>query len=213
MLAVAGVLILIIAAVIGVWVGTRGSTAQSSSHSHTAAPRMANHLMQALAKTNEIGNAKGRLPPASCHPQSTSVVTCSHPALSINTVRFHTYPTLNMMYDAYLAAVRALGQKPFRQDFADCSTDQVHGEVAWNHSHQHLKSYSVRQMRSARFPDDKAAGRVFCTYMNSQLYMVWTQNDGHLLGTLNGSPHDATWLWWHAVHHDIDIPGSPQMKM
>jgi hypothetical protein len=30
--------------------------------------------------------------------------------------------------------------------------------------------------------DDQAAGRVFCNYTQGLEYMVWTQNDGRMMG-------------------------------
>jgi hypothetical protein len=40
--------------------------------------------------------------------------------------------------------------------------------------------------------DDQAASRVFCNYTQGLEYMVWTQNDGRLMGYV-------------AVHHNIGI--------
>jgi hypothetical protein len=56
--------------------------------------------------------------------------------------------------------------------------------------------------------DEQAAGRMFCTFSNDLLYLVWTQDDGRLLGELAGSPHLDAYLWWHNVHHVIPLPGS-----
>jgi hypothetical protein len=57
--------------------------------------------------------------------------------------------------------------------------------------------------------DDQAAGRVFCNYTQGLEYMVWTQNDGHLMGYVAGPVHTDVWDWWVAVHHNIGIGGSP----
>ena len=57
--------------------------------------------------------------------------------------------------------------------------------------------------------DDQAAGRVFCNYTQGLEYMVWTQNDGHLMGYVAGPVHTDVWNWWVAVHHNIGIGGSP----
>ena len=62
----------------------------------------------------------------------------------------------------------------------------------------------MAQLQSGTIKDDKAAGRVYCTFMNGQLYLVWTQNDGHLLAMLTGAPHDNAWRWWRGIHHSID---------
>jgi hypothetical protein len=56
--------------------------------------------------------------------------------------------------------------------------------------------------------DDQAAGRVFCTYAGGLQYMVWTQNDGHLMGYVAGPVHGDVWTWWVAVHHNIGL-GAP----
>ena len=48
--------------------------------------------------------------------------------------------------------------------------------------------------------DDQAAGRVFCNYALDLEYMVWTQNDGRLMGYVAGPVHTNVWDWWVAVH-------------
>jgi hypothetical protein len=136
------------------------------------------------------------------------MVTCTHPVTWVSTATFRTYPSLDALYSAYQADVRHLSSGQFKTNFGDCTQDQTNGEVGWNHNYQHPRNYSVAQMESPTFPDDKAAGRVFCTFMNGQLYLVWTQNDGHLLAMLNGAPHDNAWIWWRGIHHSIDISGT-----
>jgi hypothetical protein len=64
-------------------------------------------------------------------------------------------------------------------------------------------------MITGSITDDQAAGRVFCNYTQGLEYMVWTQNDGHLLGYVAGPVHTDVWNWWVAVHHNIGIGGSP----
>jgi hypothetical protein len=39
--------------------------------------------------------------------------------------------------------------------------------------------------------------------------MVWTQNDGHLMGYVAGPVHTDVWDWWVKVHHSIGIGGAP----
>ena len=58
--------------------------------------------------------------------------------------------------------------------------------------------------------DDQAAGRVFCTYTNGLEYMVWTQNDGHLMGYVSGPLHADVWNWWVPVHHNIGLTTGAQ---
>jgi len=208
-----GVLALIAASGIGVWLVSRGGGGNSQAAMNMTPKTTNNPLLNALARTNKIGTGKGMLPPASCHARSKSDVTCSNPGPAISTARFRTYPSLTALYSAYKATVTSLGQNPFKENFGDCTTRLTSGEVAWNHDYQHPRKYTVSQMTSPGFPDNDAAGRMFCTFTNSQLYIVWTQNDGRMLGTMNGSPHDDAWLWWHGVHHSISLPGSRQMNM
>ena len=136
------------------------------------------------------------------------MVTCSQPAFGADTVSFRTFASLSALYEAYGAEMKSLGQSPIQTNFGDCTEQQTNGEVSWNHNYQHPKGYSLNASRSGRLGDDKAAGRVYCSFLNSQLYIVWTQNDGHLLGILSGAPHANTWDWWKGVHHSIDIAGA-----
>jgi hypothetical protein len=53
---------------------------------------------------------------------------------------------------------------------------------------------------------------VFCNYTGGLEYMVWTQNDGHLLGYVAGQVHGDVWTWWVAIHHNIGF-GSAPMNM
>ena len=55
----------------------------------------------------------------------------------------------------------------------------------------------------------KLLGRVFCNYAQDLEYMVWTQNDGRLMGYVAGPVHTNVWDWWVAVHHNIGIGGAP----
>ena len=209
-----GIAVLILAAGVAGWAISRStsrastgrSAAGSSRHSSAPAP---NALMAALAQTDQSMTAKGLLPPATCHARSASLVSCTHPASSINSATFRTYTSLNALYAAYKADVKALApNQQFRANYGDCTARKTDGEVSWNHDYQHPHNYSLQQSRSGTLSDDEAAGRVFCTFMNSQLYMIWTQKDGRLLAMLNGQPHDNAWQWWVGVHHSIDINGT-----
>ena len=97
----------------------------------------------------------------------------------------------------------------FRQNFNDCESQLTYGEIAWNHQFQHTSKYTVAQMTTGNITDDQAAGRVFCTYTQGLEYMVWTQDDGHLMGYVAGPVHTDVWNWWVAIHHNIGIGGSP----
>ena len=110
---------------------------------------------------------------------------------------------------AYTARVTALNSNQFRQNFNDCGSEATFGEVGWNHLFQHTRKYTVNQMIMGSVRDDQAAGRGFCNYTQGLEYMVWTQNDGHLMGYVAGPVHTDVWNWWVAVHHNIGIGGSP----
>lgn len=209
------VLVLIIAGGIG-WTGMRGSTSTSSSHpamssSHPMAWPASDHLIHVLTVANEATH--GMLPPARCEAHSAALVTCSNPHFAIDTVSFRVYPSQDALYNAYVAAVRALGNRmrnSIRTDFGDCSRGQSNGEVGWNHNMLHPRTYTLAQSRTGRLnPSTQAAGRVFCVITGSEFHLVWTQDSGHLLGMLSGAPHKEAYEWWRPIHHNIAFAGSP----
>ena len=145
------------------------------------------------------------------------MATCLNPAPGINEASFRIYPSLTALYAAYETLARALNSGRFQQNVQDCglaAPDPV-GEVAWNHEFKHPRIYSVQQMEMGMVPLDKAAGRVFCLFTNSGTEdVVWTQDNGNLLGVVSGGPHADVWYWWSAVHHSIALDGKPmQMPM
>lgn len=89
----------------------------------------------------------------------------------------------------------------------------TNGEIGWNHDFKHPSMYPVSEFTSGQITDDKAAGRVYCTFEDNDLYLVWTQDDGRVLGELSGAPHVDAYVWWRQVHHSIVMPGSPNMMM
>ena len=143
--------------------------------------------MNALVLANKSGDATGKLPPSSCKQDSPTHVTCTGPAPGVSGVVFQTYPSLKALYAAYTAKVTALNSNQFRQNFSDCGSQGTYGEVGWNHLFQHTKAYSVDQMTMGMVKDDQAAGRVFCNYTQGLEYMVWTQNDGRMMGYVAGA--------------------------
>jgi hypothetical protein len=205
-------LILLVLAGLGAWLGTRSggtsSAAKTSSHHVAAASHPPNVILQALAIANQSATAKRLIPASSCKATNATAVTCTHPAFGATTVTISTFPNLSALYTAYVRQVKALGQSPFRTNFGECTEEQTYGEVSWNHRYQHPHRYSLSESQSGHLSDDDAAGRAFCTFSNSQLNIVWTQNDGRVLGVLSGSPHANTFAWWKGVHHSIDIPGA-----
>jgi serine/threonine protein kinase len=214
-IAVLAALVLVVAG-LGTWAGLGGSG--SHAKGPTTMPSMSakakqkpatSALMNALVLANKSGDATGKLPPSSCKQDSPTHVTCTGPAPGVSGVVFATYPSLKALYAAYTARVTALNSNQFKQNFSDCGSQGTYGEVGWNHLFQHTKAYSVGQMTMGMVKDDQAAGRVFCNYAQGLEYMVWTQNDGRLMGYVAGPVHTNVWDWWVAVHHNIGIGGAP----
>jgi serine/threonine-protein kinase len=197
---------------LGTWAGLKGG----GSH-HNAAPAVSHKpkpttsaLMAALILADKSADAAGELPPATCKQGLATVVTCTAPAPGITAAIFQTFGGQQALYTAYMAKVAALSPGgTFRQDFADCESQLTYGETGWNHLYHHTTKYTVGQMIKGQVSDDQAAGRVFCNYTQGLEYMVWTQNDGHLLGYVAGPVHTDVWDWWVKVHHNIGIGGSP----
>jgi hypothetical protein len=214
-LAVLAALILTVAGA-GTWALVSGG---SGSHAHRdmampsspARPKMTTGaLMAALRQTNKSADAAGKLPPASCLQQNARAVTCTTPATGITEAVFQTYSSLNTLYAAYVTEVKKLNSGHFQPNSQDCNAHQPAGEISWNHNYQHLAKYSVAQLISGQLnPVSQAAGRVFCNYVNGQEYMIWTQDDGHLLGSVVGPVHEVVWLWWVAIHHNIGFAAPP----
>jgi serine/threonine-protein kinase len=205
--------VVVLLAGVGTWVGLSGSGTHPKAAmkmSSTPKPKpTAGALMTALALTNKSGDATGKLPPSTCKQNSATHVTCTAPASGISAAVFQTYPSSKALYAAYTARVTALNSNQFKQNFNDCGSQATFGEVGWNHLFQHTRKYTVNQMIMGSVRDDQAAGRVFCNYTQGLEYMVWTQNDGHLMGYVAGPVHTDVWDWWVAVHHNIGIGGSP----
>ena len=204
------------AAGLGIWAGLSGSGSHGgkmamSSTSATSKPKKAapSELMKALVVTNQSADAKGQLPPSTCKQDNSTMVACTAPVVGISGVVFQTFPSLNAMYNAYMAKVASLNSGQFKQNFNDCEAQTTYGEVGWNHLFQHPKNYTIDQMTMPGFTDDKAAGRVFCNYTQGLEYMVWTQDDGHLMSVVAGPVHGDVWNWWVAVHHNIGLGGTP----
>ena len=205
--------LVLIAAGAGTWAlvsgGSGSKTHGMAMPSMSAKPKPPSALMSALTLANESGGAKGLLPPSTCKPQGATMVTCTAPYGGISEAVFHTYPSLTALYAAYTAQVESLNSGKFQTNFKDCGLEETYGEVGWNHMFQHPKTYSVAQMSDGMVTDAQAAGRVFCTFTGGQEYFIWTQDDGHLLGSVAGSVHEDVWLWWVGVHHNIGFAGSP----
>ncbi len=206
----------LVAAGLGTWAGLNASgshpASQMSMPSMSAKPKpkpKPSALMNALILTNKSADAAGKLPLSSCKQHGSTMVTCIAPFTGISGVVFQTYPNLKALYAAYTAKVESLNSSHFQQNFNDCGLEQTVGEVGWNHQFQHPKTYTVTQMSMGMVTDDQAAGRVFCNYTQGLEYMVWTQDDGHLMASVAGPGHEDVWNWWVAVHHNIGLGGSP----
>jgi hypothetical protein len=166
-------------------------------------------LMSALILANKSSDATGKLPPSTCKQQGSTMVTCTAPFAGISGVVFQTYPNLKALYAAYTAKVESLNSGQFRQNFNDCALEHAVGEVGWNHQFEHPSSYTVAQMSTGMVTDAQAAGRVFCNFTQGLEYMVWTQDDGHLMAYVAGPVHEDVWNWWVVIHHNIGLGGSP----
>ena len=216
--AIAAALVLIIGAGIGIYVagrdsgssGHKGAAGMNMKGSSMPAKTKAGALDKALLLANQSGDAKGDLPPKTCHQKNVSLVTCTSPSLAVQQANFQTYPTLMALYNAYVAKVKSLSGGKFQANVNNCSLEGTEGETGWNHAFFHPKIYSLAQSESGKLMDSQAVGRVFCTFTGGLEYMVWTQNDGRMLGQAYGAPHEDVWNWWVGVHHNIALGG---MKM
>jgi len=201
------------------WMILRGPTpatsASSSSSMHGQTQPKASKLMHALTQAARATN--GLLPMSKCDARSASMVMCMNPQFGVTSVSFQTYPSQDALYDAYITAVRSLGNKlgtnSIKTNFGDCSRRDSFGEVSWNHDTMHPKTFNLAQARSGMLnAGSQAAGRLFCTFNGSEFDVIWTQDSGHLLGQLSGEPHKDTLDWWREFHHAIAFSGPP-MKM
>jgi hypothetical protein len=208
--ALAAVVLAIAGGILGLVLSSGGS---SSKKGHaTSAAHVQSPITSALARANQSMTAKGLLPPSSCKAQSASMVMCSQPVFSINSATFQTFPSLGALYAAYVTQVKAFSAGHFRENFGECTPRKTNGEVGWNHNYEHPRRYSLAQLRSGSTTDDQAAGRAFCTFQGGRYHLLWTMNDGRLLGSLVGAPHDDAWYWWKRVHHSIDLGGAMPMS-
>jgi hypothetical protein len=171
-----------------------------------------NPLLKAVAGINVSMTGKGLLPPSTCKVMSATLVSCSDPTPAIDTVTFRTFTNMTSLYAAYESTVSSLAAGPFRANFGNCTETSTNGEVGWNHDFKHPAIYSVSDFTSGHITDDEAAGRVYCTFDNSMLHLVWTQDDGDVLGELSGAPHLDAYVWWRQVHHSVVLPGFPGMN-
>ncbi len=188
--------------------GHRGSALGHRTAAHTQTP-----LMKAIDGIDVSMTSKGMLPPSTCKVMSSTMVSCTNPITAIDTVTFQTFPTLDALYSAYVRRVSQLAQGPFRANFGDCTETSTYGETAWNHDFKHPSAYPLNDFTSGHITDNQAAGRVYCTFDDSMLHLVWTQDDGQVLGELNGAPHLDAYVWWRQIHHSVVLPGFPAMSM
>jgi hypothetical protein len=166
-------------------------------------------LVSALRLVDATRMAKGLLPPASCEPDAATAVTCMAPAPGITGVVFSTYPTLGTLYAAYVARVRSLNAGRFRENYSGCGRPAPAGtgEGSWSEQSRHPAPGTVARTRAGEVTGVRAAGRVFCTMtVGAEEDMVWTQDDGHLLGWVAGDPHEDVWAWWAGIHGEITFP-------
>jgi hypothetical protein len=216
-------LAVLIPVAVAVWALTQigGSDSKSTTDSAKGGQTTADHataasfrntpLFKGLVAADQSAYAKNLLPPSSCQGMSATMVVCKQPHYAVDEVTFNTYPSLKSLYAAYEARAAQLAQAPFRANVGNCTESDVNGEIGWNHDFKHPSTYPISMFTSGTITDDKAAGRMFCTFTGGLLYLLWTQDDGRILGELAGAPHLDAYLWWHNVHHVIAIPGTPNM--
>lgn len=215
-----GVAVLIpIAVVVYVLTNVGGSSARRPAMSaqtstmamHTKAKPVSfrdSALFQAVAGVNDSATpSKGYLPPSTCKAMSSTMVLCTHPHYAVYGVALRTYPSAKALYAAYEARVAALSGASFKANYGNCTETDINGEIGWNHSFRHPSYYPISMFTSGMIHDVQAAGRVFCTFDNDMLDIVWTQDDGRLMGEVTGAPHLDTYLWWKWVHHSLVLPG------
>jgi N-acetylneuraminic acid mutarotase len=199
--------VVLVLAGVGTWIGLSGSGAHSGAASHKPVPSA---LMKAVILANKSNEATGLLPPSACKQTTPTHVTCTAPAGGINAAVFQTYPSLKAMYAAYTAKVSSLNSGQFKQNFSNCGSQVIHGEIGWNHRPTHTSKYTVDQMTTGLVKDDQAAGRVFCNYTQGVENMVWTQNAGNMLGYVYGPARTNVWNWWVPVHLNIGLKTGAQ---
>jgi serine/threonine-protein kinase len=174
----------------------------SASGTNTNPGMASNRLMQAVKGANQ---GTGMLPPASCTVLSDSHVHCTHPYDGADSVDLRTYPNPNSLYRHYMTRARALQGGPVPVNTTKCTKRSSYGEVSWNHDYHQSNQYSLASMRAGKVQDEQAVGRVFCYFGNGTDHVVWTVDDGNLLGEVDGFPHPSTWHWWHTMHHEIQV--------
>jgi serine/threonine protein kinase len=192
-LAAFGALVLVIAVGVGAWLALHGG-AQASSHA-TLGSR--NSLLQALARTNQSGKAKGKLPPKTCHQQGMSRVICSHPATDIKRATFRTYPSPQALYEAYKIKVESFNSGLFQMNSGNCFESTHTGEATWGEQLQ----------------DTQAAGRAFCIFTNKSYDVVWTQNSDHLLAWTSTTYYGAALHWWVDIRQNIPLGSGSGVHM
>ena len=205
------------------WMALRGQPpAKSAASSSSAMPGMttqprAGKLTHALIQADQA--TRNMLPMSTCKAQSNSLIMCMNPNFGVTSVAFHTYPSLTALYNAYIVAVRSLGNKlgtgSIRTNFGDAAGGSASGKSAGTMTRCIRKIFSIEQSRSGMLnPGSQAAGRVFCSFSGSgsEFDIVWTEDSGNLLGQMSGEPHKVTLNWWRKFHHAIAF-GGPPMQM
>jgi Protein kinase domain len=192
------------------WLVSRDGGSSPPARTHAAAPAHRDApLMNAVRVLDNSPETKGMLSPSTCVAHGMAELVCTHPAPAASTVTLRTFPSLEALYAAYVANAKSLAfDHRFRNNFGDCLPRTTNGEVSWNHDFRHPRGYSLADARAGMLNDNQAAGRVYCTFAQSQFHIVWTMDDGRLLATVSGAPHKETWRWWRQVHHAITVPAA-----
>jgi hypothetical protein len=175
----------------------------------TATASRTGTLMGMLRLANASDDARGLLPPSSCRTVSTTMVACMAPAPGITGAVFTSYASPRALDAAYAQKVRSLGSARLRAGAGNCvlSSPAVASEAGWNHYFRHRRFPPMVAPVAGKAAGPRVADRVFCAVAGGgREVVVWTQDDGHLLGWVAGQPHEDVWSWWAAIRHGIDAP-------
>jgi hypothetical protein len=175
-------------------------------------PQQPVSLEDVVPGMNAAMESQNHLPLDKCAIKSRDHFQCDHPYDGVNTVELTTYTSLHELYDAYKEQVKELADRDVTafQNHGDCNKVST-GERSWNHDKRHPDSYTVAQVGSDDFPNEKAEGRVFCTLQDGIFRLVWTDNTIKMLGFMSGDPQRAAYTWWHDAHHHFDVGASDNM--
>ena len=159
-----------------------------------------------------MSETSGELPPMSCKAAGSTNMTCTSPVKVIASAHFETFTSVTALYVAYEAVIRKYNPThTFGEAVGNCggTTPKVYGEIGWNHQEAHTDNWSIQTMSSPGFNQELAEGRIACFAVGDSQDIVWTADDGMMLGWAIGSgPVESVYQWWIDMHHNIIFPGT-----